>query len=262
MSTFTIQKPGKLLDPQKHEPTTEDLVYSLDGLFDEVVMAYLLYEGTKPNLEEMIRLQLSGQKFLQAQINTYPLMHMRSFIYAVDMFGKHLVQLKSKPDASSAISNLHNVFEQYFFECTAVRNSIQHLEDRVQGKARNKPIPLQGPLILNSRVDDNFICTMNDGNVGSVPVTEGSVSFLQSIYQQVLNSFDWIMSPATVVYGTPSAQVEREALICQMMPMAMSLAQEDEAFAQDQIARLPQRHATVVSELVKVLRTQPSENQD
>jgi hypothetical protein len=132
-------------------------------------------------------------------------MHARSFLYALDLFDKFLNVLKSQPNAPEKIPELHERFGASFPDLRLVRNTVQHMEDRSRGlgAGRNpKPLDLRpvdnqlikaegGALILNCLNGTKYGNTMSDGHYGEIDVSPESMKSLCSIFQEVLDSFEW-----------------------------------------------------------------------
>ncbi|MGC9458258.1 hypothetical protein [Vibrio genomosp. F10] len=129
----------------------------------------------------------------------------RSFLYALDSFDKFMNVLKKQPNVPSSVSDLHSEIGKAFPNLRGVRNTSQHMEDRSRGlgAGRNpqpldlKPIDNQlvksegGALMLNCLNGTKYGNTMSDGHYGEVDVSPASMEALHSIFQQVLDSFNW-----------------------------------------------------------------------
>lgn len=84
-----------------------------------------------------------------------------------------------------------------------MRDSTVHADERVVGKARNKPIPSRpimneiinapngGVIMVGSLVGNNFSCTLAGGEIGAVEVSSTSLFAVQSIVQAMLNELPW-----------------------------------------------------------------------
>ena len=157
-------------------------------------------------------------------------MHARAFLYALDSFGKFFEVLKDSPGIPEQITELHKRLGEAFPDLREVRNTSQHMEDRSRGlgKGRNpKPLELkpidnflyhigkadgssalkngitmtgtiisssQGFMALNCLIGTEYGNTMADGNYGKVDVSPESMVSLREIFQETLDSFNWIGS--------------------------------------------------------------------
>lgn len=132
-------------------------------------------------------------------------MHARAFLYALDSFDKFLNVLKKQSNVPPELEDLHTRFGNSFPHLRGVRNSSQHMEDRSRGLgAGRKPQPLElkpidngfiksegGALVLNSLNGTKYGNTMADGHYGEVDVSPPSMEALHSIFQDILNAFEW-----------------------------------------------------------------------
>lgn len=131
-------------------------------------------------------------------------MHARTFLYALDSFDKFLNVLKVKNNIPPAIAEIHERFGSSFSDLRGVRNTAQHIEDRSRGlgAGKNKKLDLKpinnqmiksdgGALILNCLNGTKYGNTMADGHYGEVDVSLASMEILHSIFQEVLNAFQW-----------------------------------------------------------------------
>lgn len=131
-----------------------------------------------------------------------PFLHARSFLYSLDNFQKHLEVIAKEPHAPENLKDASAAMADAFPNLVQVRNSAHHMEDRIRGlKTNEKPILVQGGegvpaeplglLVVDSLRGTEYFCTMADGHLGSVDVTEKSLKSLQAILQYVLDSFEW-----------------------------------------------------------------------
>lgn len=132
-------------------------------------------------------------------------MHARAFLYALDSFDKFLNVLKRTENVPAKIKEMHKEFGDSFPDLRGVRNSSQHMEDRSRGlgSGRNpKPLELKsvdnqlvkaddGALVLNSLNGTKYGNTMADRHYGEVDVSPQSMEVLSSIFQEILDSFQW-----------------------------------------------------------------------
>lgn len=122
-----------------------------------------------------------------------PFMYARSFIHALDISGKLLTVLSETKDAPEEVRTQSANFYSRFPELKGVRDTIEHIEDRIRGLARNnQPLgPEGGGLWLSNLRDNRFGCTMSDGHYGEVEISAKSLSLLGECIQKVINSFRW-----------------------------------------------------------------------
>lgn len=129
--------------------------------------------------------------------------HARTFLYALDSFDKFLNVLKKTECVPDKIEEIHEKLGESFPDLREVRNSSHHMEDRTRSLGKyGKPIDLKpidnqlikadgGALVLNCLNGTRYGNTMADGHYGEVDVSPQSMELLSSIFQEVLDSFQW-----------------------------------------------------------------------
>jgi hypothetical protein len=135
-------------------------------------------------------------------------LHAQTFITALDFFDKILRTLAKTENIPEPLKQLPAKFSESFPDLREVRNSNQHLEDRIRllgTPVRGRPTPLVtqpvvnglvnapegGVLITNSLNGTKFFCTLADGTCGEVDISPESMALLQDIFNDVLLSFKW-----------------------------------------------------------------------
>lgn len=160
------------------------------------------------HIRELAAREAKRQKWQEGRvpeeyINRLPFLHAKSFVYALDTLQKSMECLASKtgmpPDVSGALRD----FQSGFPALVHVRDSSHHVEDRVQGKRRDKridPQPLSngavhapngGVLIVDMLDGRRYGGTLGDGSYGEVEVCAATVAAAQASVQRILDAFDW-----------------------------------------------------------------------
>ena len=125
-------------------------------------------------------------------------MYARCFVHALDISGKLLTVLGGKFEGVPEEVNTQTAkFYSRFPELKGVRDTVEHIEDRVRGKDRNQnPLKTQGGgLQLDNLRGNKFGCTMSDGKYGEVKISAASLSTLGECIQAVINSVQWSGRP-------------------------------------------------------------------
>lgn len=161
------------------------------------------------NFEADIRLkreQWQNGNIPQKFKHMLPFMHARSFLYALDTFEKCLGVLCKEQCMPAELAVIHRRFLECFPNLRGLRNTNQHMEDRVRGLgAGQKPKPIElkpvttGPIIapngnviiLNSLNNTTYGSIMADGHFGEVDISSRSMKHLQQMFQEVLESLNW-----------------------------------------------------------------------
>ena len=129
--------------------------------------------------------------------------HAKTFLFALDNFEKQFKKLLEDEIIPKSCDHLYSRFIENFPNLKELRNSAHHHEDRIRGEKYGKKINLKpvsngfihapngGVLIINSLNGNNYGGTLGDGTFGEVEVSFESMSKLQSIIQEFLNSLIW-----------------------------------------------------------------------
>jgi hypothetical protein len=130
-------------------------------------------------------------------------LYAKAFLSALDSFEKHLGKIPKAEGAPPVIADLHKKMVAAFPDLRAVRNSVQHNEERIRSKGfKEKDLDLQplpngmAPpelkvLALNNLHGSKFCTTMDNGSYGEVDISPESMEILQGILQETLNAFTW-----------------------------------------------------------------------
>lgn len=127
----------------------------------------------------------------------------KSFLYALDAIRKFINAMSEEHGAPVKIKELHDRINDSLPDLRAVRNSTQHLDERVRGKGnygkRLEPKGVTneaynfppGTLIFDSLNGSKFGTTMADGHYGEVDVSLETLLIIRDILQEVIYSFQW-----------------------------------------------------------------------
>lgn len=149
---------------------------------------------------------------LKALVRRRPFIYAKTFVSSLDILEKHLANLETMLDDPSSIIRARVAFKSTLPDLRGVRDSVQHAEERVQGKARKKKIQTQpidklgikapgGGVFVNEMLSGNvFAYTTANGELGEVPISEDSFSAAVQAVQAAIDSFVWLgpssMSPS------------------------------------------------------------------
>lgn len=140
--------------------------------------------------------------------NSLNFIYAKSFLSALDTFGKFLKVLSEEPDSSPRIKDIYGRMRQEIPDLVGVRNSTQHLEDRArglgapQGRKETKALQLQpinkggiqasrGALGLGNLNGTKFGSTKANGEYGEVDISLDTLIIVQNLMQEVFDSFQW-----------------------------------------------------------------------
>lgn len=169
-------------------------------------------DAYRPDRWDAIRNEASRQLMLENWsagrvpdqiLHHVPFINAKAFLYGADSIGKLLSSLAERDDIPEAARHAAEAFSDAFPELREVRNSTQHLEDRIRGLGRNnKPLQLKpvdnqlirapgGALVLNSLNGNRYGSTMADGSYGEVEVSAASLGKMRDLIEAVLNALPW-----------------------------------------------------------------------
>src|SRR2546427_8244183 len=133
-----------------------------------------------------------------------PFLYAKAFLYAVDSIGKLLCALSEADGAPAGVAVLKESFSQSFPTFREVRNSAQHVEDRIRGLGRGgqplnlRPVqnqmvnaPAGGVLIIDSLNGNKFGGTLANGEHGEIEVSVASLERVGDLVQALIDSFQW-----------------------------------------------------------------------
>lgn len=128
-------------------------------------------------------------------------LHAHSFLYALDGISKIISVMNRTDKVSSGISEIYSSFKKDFPDLIEVRNSSQHIEDRIRGMGRNgKRINLKQinnsfisgkALVLSNLNGNKFGSTLSNGSFGEVEVSIDSLKRVQTHIQKIILALKW-----------------------------------------------------------------------
>ncbi|CAO3425831.1 hypothetical protein [Azospirillum argentinense] len=150
-------------------------------------------EATDKRLQEMLNIGGFRTEFQIIDNNLLfrmPFIMARSFVTSLHLSRRMIEYIASnavyKEDASSAILR----FDQAYPALKHVRDSIQHHDERTQGKGRKiKERP--NIIAVDNLVGSNYMTMLTDGSQGGISVNLDIINHLIDMYQEVINSFNW-----------------------------------------------------------------------
>ena len=139
----------------------------------------------------------------QAYQHRLPFIHAKSFLFAIDAIRKALSTLAGMPLSQGAGRSALDQLLAALPDSAGVRDSTAHADERSIGRVRNRPLnpqpilnggihaPGGGVTVIGSLMGNRFCCTMADGELGCVEVSERSLVSAQTSIQALLNGLSW-----------------------------------------------------------------------
>jgi hypothetical protein len=127
------------------------------------------------------------------QNNRLRLIYAKSFVYALDTVCQLIRVLQKQEQLPSLASDYCQKFLAQFGGLRDLRNSLQHVEDRLRGIDRKgEPIP-SSLLVLGAFRDNNYFgATVSDGRYVEIEISDSVLIQAYSIVEELLWCFDWL----------------------------------------------------------------------
>ncbi len=168
----------------------------LDEILDQLNEAHIVL----PLFEEKSGLdtRLSGAN------HRLHLIYAKSFVYAMDA-ATQLVRVLEKQEQLPTMANDHcKRFLSQFDELRHLRNSLQHIEDRLRGIGRGgKPIPSHLLVLGGFRNNNYFGATTSDGRYVEIEISASVLFQAYSIIEDLIWCFDWL-GPGNIRLNRPN----------------------------------------------------------
>lgn len=127
----------------------------------------------------------------------------KAFLTAFALIKKIINQLRCEEGTPEDLDEIFSMLNSYFPHLTAVRDSTQHAEERIQGMAYGKKIKLKpitagaftsptGSLVISSFDGSRFVATKADGELGEIDVSFESLEKMGEVIQKLLDAFEWV----------------------------------------------------------------------
>lgn len=143
--------------------------------------------------------------------NRLPHLYARCFVYALDAVGQ-LIRVLLRYDQLPLSARTH--CERYLSEFGALRdlrNSLQHIEDRLRGLGPHRA-PLPKPLVvLGAFRNNHFGGTTADGTYVEVEMSSSPLLHARAIVEDLLWSFAWL-GPGNTPVDRPTAASGRHEM--------------------------------------------------
>lgn len=123
------------------------------------------------------------------------LVYAKSFVYALDAATQIVRVLEQQEQLPAKASDQCKRFLAQFGELHELRNSLQHIEDRLRGIGRGrKPIPSHLLALGSFRNDNYFGATMSDGRYLEIEISDSVLLQAYSIIEDLIWCFHWLGS--------------------------------------------------------------------
>jgi hypothetical protein len=131
-----------------------------------------------------------------------PFFYAKTFVFALDGIGKILEVMAKDGNFSPNVESIKDEYYAHFSFLTGIRNSLHHYEDRLDGKAFKKPIPITPQLTelsddpinilsLGLLAGDRYNVTVANGSYVGIEINEANLEKAFEIVQKLIGEFDW-----------------------------------------------------------------------
>lgn len=180
-----------------------DILTHLRNFLNDVALALSLYSNSTKFISEIsIKDQMSRKPIGNIpfdQFQKLPIIYAHSFLDSIVKIANtiNILTIEKKtpliPDCfRTKLIDLKNEFDIEFPNVRYIRNSWQHIEDRMRGKDQ-KELNLQtNLLVLSSLFNDHLTYTIADGTTQSILISEDTFRRAEYYVQRVFECFEWI----------------------------------------------------------------------
>ncbi len=133
------------------------------------------------------------------------LVYAKSFVYALDAAAQIVRVLEKQEQLPARAIDQCKKFLAQFGELHELRNSLQHIEDRLRGIGRDrKNIPSQFLVLGGFRNYTYFGATVSDGRYIEIEIADSVLIQAYSIIEDLIWCFDWL-GPGEIRLERPGA---------------------------------------------------------
>lgn len=181
-----------------------DLLKNLERFLKDAALAYSLFINTKKQIDEMPIENRIPTKFVgEIPVNEYTIGITQIFAHSfldgmvkVSNTLRIMTEKKRTPYIEDAtrqkIKLIYSEFNKTFPKIWDVRNSWQHIEDRMRGKGKFEKELNVKMLVLSTLSGDNLSYTVDEGQVHSIAITKDTLVKAEYFVQQTWNCFEWL----------------------------------------------------------------------
>jgi len=131
-----------------------------------------------------------------------PFIYAEAFLTSVDRILKALRALGNLAGVPGGVRRAVAALEAQLPRVTDVRDSIQHGEDRMRGRAHGRDLnPEDGVIVHRALLGDRYAMTIADGSVVGIGVTIETAVAAQTALQASINTLAWTGSARHAPFG-------------------------------------------------------------
>lgn len=137
--------------------------------------------------------EISGAATLPTEADRLRLIHAKSFVYALDAATQIVRVLEKQEQLPTRASDHCKKFLDQFGELHELRNSLQHIEDRLRGIGRGRSQISSHLLVIGGFRNNNYFgATTSDGRYMEIEISHSVLLQAYSIIEDLIWCFDWL----------------------------------------------------------------------
>jgi hypothetical protein len=193
------RKTDRVIAPERHERMRQQVEIEFGARGESID-----WSGISKEVDRRLRIEDRANGKLPVEMETnLPHIYAREFLYSLSVFAKCLRALAQEPDMPAALSDAVIEMDKAVPDLNGVRDTTQHLEDRVRSLDRKgqplkiKPTatePFAGAanlLLLDVLSNSRYCSTKENGEVGAVDVSRETLRSVHNVLTQVIQAFMW-----------------------------------------------------------------------
>jgi hypothetical protein len=180
-----------------------DILTHLLNFLNDLALALSLYFNSKKYISEISIEDQMHRKPIDSipfdQFQKLPMIYAHSFLDSIVKIANTMFVMTRENKTPlipssfrTKLTALKDEFDVEFPNVRDIRNSWQHIEDRMRGKGQHESDLQTNLLILSSLFDDNLTYTIADGTTQSILIGEHTFRRAEYYVQSVFDCFEWI----------------------------------------------------------------------
>lgn len=177
-------------DPDPAQASTKQIVLSaLESSLVAAAVSLELFEASEVELQAHLLKRTESVK-ISAGLRKRPFLHAKSFVHSLYDVQKFIDVLGNLSGNSQEIDAASAELTSKLPDLKGVRDSEQHLEERLQGLTRGQKLPTS-QLWIGNLMNKNYEMTTESGRIGRIEVSRETLDIAASCIQRTIDSLQW-----------------------------------------------------------------------
>ena len=180
-----------------------EIFSQLERFLMDLSLSISLYENITDYINEIPLMDKANRKSIGEipfwEFDRIPFIYAHAFLDAIIKISNTIAVMseeKKTPyipiETRGKLIRIKEEFDKDFPKVRDIRNSWQHIEDRMRGKGRSEKKLNTKLLVLSTFIGNELTYTIVDGSVHSIPITIESFEKAKSYVSKAINAFEWI----------------------------------------------------------------------